>query len=106
MGSWVSYGLGSENRGPAGVRRHDLARPRRRTASRLYDRLWGSGFLPTRYQGVKFRSVGDPGPVSLEPARASRRRIVASILDALQTINEDKLEDFGDPGDLDAHRAI
>ena len=26
----------------------------------LYDRLWGSGFLPTRYQGVKFRSVGDP----------------------------------------------
>ena len=60
IGAWVAYGLGSEN--------HDLpafvvmisqgtGNPNDQP---LYDRLWGSGFLPTTYQGVKFRSVGDP----------------------------------------------
>ena len=46
-------------RGPACLRRDDLARADSGDQP-LYDRLWGSGFLPTRYQGVKFRSGGDP----------------------------------------------
>ena len=59
IGAWASYGLGSEN--------HDLpayvvltsfgsGRP---DDQPLYDRLWGSGFLPTVHQGVKFRNQGD-----------------------------------------------
>ena len=44
----------------------------------LYDRLWGSGFLPSRYQGVKFRSVGDPVLYLSNPPGfdADRRRVI------------------------------
>src|SRR5262249_27450344 len=60
IGSWVAYGLGSDNDDlPAFVAMisQGSGNP---TDQPLYDRLWGSGFLPTRYQGVKFRSIGDP----------------------------------------------
>src|SRR3712207_5005126 len=62
----------------------------------LYDRLWGSGFLPTQYQGVKFRSVGDPVLYLSNPQgfSAANRRV---YLDALKSLNEDKLSEFGDP---------
>jgi len=57
MGSWISYGLGAETQDlPAFcvmISNSGGGQP-------LYDRLWGSGFLPSRYQGVKFRSSGDP----------------------------------------------
>jgi hypothetical protein len=57
MGSWVAYGLGSENTDlPAFV----VLLSRGRTDQPLYDRLWGSGFLPTRYQGVKLRGGKEP----------------------------------------------
>jgi hypothetical protein len=62
----------------------------------LYDRLWGSGFLPSRYQGVKFRSVGDPVLYLSNPEgfdAADRRR----FLDALGKINQMNYEGFGDP---------
>src|SRR5439155_935733 len=60
MGSWLAYGLGSENRNlPAFVAlvSQGSGNPNDQP---LYDRLWGSGFLPSKYQGVKFRSAGDP----------------------------------------------
>src|SRR6516164_10881109 len=60
MGAWVSYGLGSENNDlPAFVAlvSQGTGNPNDQP---LYDRLWGSGFLPSRYQGIKFRSTGDP----------------------------------------------
>ena len=59
IGSWLSYGIGSETEDlPAFV---VMISPGSGTGGQpLYDRLWGSGFLPSRYQGVKFRSVGDP----------------------------------------------
>ena len=62
----------------------------------LYDRLWGSGFLPTQYQGVKFRSVGDPVLYLSNPKgfSAENRR---AYLDALAELNRMKLEEFGDP---------
>jgi hypothetical protein len=62
----------------------------------LYDRLWGSGFLPTRYQGVKFRSVGDPVLYLSNPAGlddGTRRR----MLDDLARLNELKLQEYADP---------
>src|SRR5436190_22899037 len=57
MGAWVAYGLGSENQDlPAFV----VLLSRGGTDQPLYDRLWGSGFLPTRYQGVKLRGGKEP----------------------------------------------
>src|SRR6266850_39360 len=60
IGAWLSYGLGSENQDlPAFVAMvsQGTGNPNDQP---LYDRLWGSGFLPTKFQGIKFRSVGDP----------------------------------------------
>src|SRR5262245_22802870 len=60
IGSWLAYGLGSENEDlPAFVVL--VSQGTGNTGDQpLYDRLWGSGFMPSRYQGVKFRSTGDP----------------------------------------------
>ena len=70
MGAWVSYGIGCETEDLPAFVRDDLAR-RGGGGQPLYDRLWGSGFLPSQYQGVKFRSVGRPGAVPVESRRAS-----------------------------------
>ena len=59
IGSWVSYGLGSENQElPAYVvlTSFGTGRP---DDQPLYDRLWSAGFLPSKHQGVKFRNKGD-----------------------------------------------
>jgi hypothetical protein len=92
VGSWLAYGLGTENQDlPAFV-----VMISGRTGQPLYDRLWGSGFLPSRYQGVKFRSQGDPvlylsNPQGLD--QATRRR----MLDDLSELNTQRLADVGDP---------
>lgn len=92
IGSWLSYGLGSLNEDlPAFV-----AMVSGKTGQPLYNRLWGSGFLPTRYQGVKFRSVGDPVLYLSNPAgvdRETRRR----LLDDLSRLNQLQHERFADP---------
>ena len=60
MGSWIDYGLGSENADlPAFVVLISKGKAKA-AAQGLLARLWGSGFLPTRHQGVKLRSKGDP----------------------------------------------
>ena len=96
MGAWVAYGLGSENRDlPAFVVL--ISQGTGNPADQpLYDRLWGSGFLPTRYQGVKFRSTGDPVLYLTNPEGINdptRRR----ILDDLSRLNQMRLEETGDP---------
>jgi hypothetical protein len=95
MGSWVQYGIGCETEDlPAFV---VMISPGQGGGGQpLYDRLWGSGFLPTQFQGVKFRSVGDPVLYLSNPQGfpAQNRRI---YLDALKAINEDKLAEYGDP---------
>jgi hypothetical protein len=96
IGSWVSYGLGSENQDlPAFVAMISQGSGNRADQP-LYDRLWGSGFLPTTYQGIKFRSVGDPvlylsNPPGVSPA--SRRR----TLDDLSRLDALNHREFGDP---------
>jgi hypothetical protein len=96
MGSWLAYGLGSENHNlPAFVALVSLGSGNPNDQP-LYDRLWGSGFLPSRYQGVKLRSAGEPvlfltNPPGVDPA--TRRR----ILDDLAKLNEAKLKEIGDP---------
>ena len=96
IGAWLSYGLGSENKDlPAFIVM--TSNPTGRPGDQpLYDRLWGSGFLPTSYQGVKFRSAGEPVLHLSNPEGLSgqgRRR----FLDDLGKLNQMKLQDFGDP---------
>ena len=65
-------------------------------AQPLYDRLWGSGFLASKYQGVKFRSQGDPVLYLNDPAaggNASRR----AMLDSLAKLNHLREQEIGDP---------
>jgi len=96
IGSWLAYGLGSENRDlPAFVVMISQGSGNPNDQP-LYDRLWGSGFLPSKFQGVKFRSVGDPvlylsNPDGLD--QSARRR----FLDDLGELNRFKLEEAGDP---------
>ncbi|HMF14285.1 MAG TPA: DUF1501 domain-containing protein, partial [Gemmataceae bacterium] len=95
MGAWLSYGLGNVNENlPAFVVM--ISEGFNKADQPLYDRLWGSGFLPSKYQGVKLRSVGDPvlhlsNPDGLNGA--VRRR----MLDDLAKLNRLKLDDTGDP---------
>ena len=95
MGSWMSYGLGSENANlPAFVAL--TSNGRAKAGQPLYDRLWGAGFLPGRFQGVKFRSQGNPILDLYNPAgvsRAQRRR----MLNALGKLNREQAERFNDP---------
>jgi len=92
IGSWLSYGLGSENKDlPAFI-----ALISGNGGQPLYDRLWGSGFLPSKYQGVKFRSTKDPvlylsNPEGVDPQ--TRRR----MLDDTARLNELRFKKFGDP---------
>jgi len=76
MGAWLSYGLGTLNRDlPTFVVMVSTSGSKQP----LYDRLWGTGFLPTQHQGVKLRSASDPVLYLGDPAgidRATRRRML------------------------------
>ena len=91
IGSWVSYGLGTENRDlPSYVVLITGS------VAGAGNSLWGSGFLPTLHQGVEFRSQGDPvlflsNPMGITPG--SRRDIV----DGINFLNRTALADVGDP---------
>ena len=92
FGSWISHGLGSDN--------DDLPTFVVMTSGTggqpLYDRLWGTGFLPTHHQGVKFRRSSDPVLFLSNPPgidSATRR----GMLDDLRLLNELKLKRVGDP---------
>ncbi|MDZ4860168.1 MAG: DUF1501 domain-containing protein, partial [Candidatus Hydrogenedentes bacterium] len=96
LGAWLSYGLGSENADLPGfivmTSRSDMVRP----AQALFDRLWGAGFLPSEYQGVKFRSGGDPVLYLSNPPgidSETRRR----MLDGIAELNQKQLAAYQDP---------
>ncbi len=96
IGAWLSYGLGSEAENlPAFV----VMTPRwsaKRDAQALYQRLWGSGFLPSRHQGVALRAQGDPVLYLSNPPgvdSVARRH----MLDSLKALNESNFERSGDP---------
>lgn len=96
FGTWASYGLGAESEDlPAFVvmisKGSGLP-----NAQGLLDRLWGNGFLPSRHQGVKLRSAGDPVLYLSDPAGITRpmRR---DMLDGVAALNRQLLSDLGDP---------
>lgn len=96
MGSWLSYGLGSENEDLPSFVAMVSRGSGRPNCQPLYDRLWGSGFLPTEYAGVKFMSVGEPVLYLKNPAgmdRSQRR----TWLDRLAEANASHHAVQGDP---------
>ncbi len=96
LGAWVAYGLGSLNRDlPSFIVM--LSRGTGRAAGQpLYDRLWGSGFLPGKYQGVKLRSGADPVLYLANPAGCSTA-LRRDMLDDLRALNQEKYAAVGDP---------
>ena len=96
LGAWVSYGLGSDNENlPTYVVLHSRVTSGK-VDQALFSRLWGTGFLPSEYQGVSLRSSGDPVLYLNDPHgvdRATRRH----MLDDLAQLNEMQLQHFGDP---------
>ncbi len=95
IGSWVSYGLGSENRNLPDylVMISKMQRP---SDQPLYDHYWGSGFLPSRFQGVKLRNARDPVLYLRDPDGISRE-LRRGMLDGLAQLNQKHLAETGDP---------
>jgi hypothetical protein len=96
MGAWIDYGLGSENQNlPAFVVLNSL--PGNGMPDQgLLARLWGAGFLPSKYQGVQFRSAGDPVLHLSNPAGMTRERR-RTLLDGLADLNKQTYQRVGDP---------
>ena len=93
MGAWMNYGLGTENENmPAFV----VMVTKGKGGQPLVSRLWGAGFLPSRYQGVRFRSDKNPVLYLNNPngiSESGRRQ----MLDSLRTLHEEKLKEGFDP---------
>ena len=92
LGSWVTYGLGTENQDlpgfvvlSSGGKFPDAGKS-----------VWGSGFLPSVYQGVQCRSEGDPVLFLDDPAGMDRGLRKASI-DAINAVNQQEFEEYHDP---------
>jgi hypothetical protein len=96
LGSWLSYGLGSEsNELPSFVVLTPVWKSNT-AAQALFTRMWSSGFLPTQHTGVALRSVGDPVLYLQNPdgVAASNRR---AMLDTLGKLNHHHFEQYRDP---------
>ena len=96
LGSWLSYGLGSMNENLPSFVVLTSTWSGRQQAQALYNRLWGSGFLASKYAGVSLRSKGDPVLFLSNPPGVSsklRRR----MLDTLAEINQNEFNAIGDP---------
>src|SRR5256885_4143592 len=96
MGAWLTYGLGSTSENlPSYVVM--TSRDKEASCGQIfYDYYWGSGFLPSKHQGVRFRPTGDPvlylsNPPGVSPA------VRRGLLDDLAELNELKSKENGDP---------
>ena len=99
LGSWLSYGLGSMNQNLPSFVVLTSSWTGRQEAQALYSRLWGNGFLPSKHQGVRLRSKGDPVLYLSNPngvSSSTRRR----MLDSLARLNQRQLDEVGDPETL------
>lgn len=95
MGSWLLYGIGSECENLPGFivlsskGGHNLPQP-------LSSRQWHSGFLPSKYQGVRFRSTGDSVPYVRNPAGITDGR-QRDVLDAVRSLNQIQAQQSYEP---------
>lgn len=92
MGSWVTYGLGSENQNLPGY----VVLTSGGSFPDAGKSVWGSGFLPSVYQGVQCRSEGDPVLFIKDPDGMSRDLRKASI-EAINKANEQQYQEYNDP---------
>jgi len=92
MGSWVTYGLGTENQNLPGF----VVLTSGGTFPDAGKSIWGSGFLPSVYQGVQCRSEGDPVLFIKDPEGMDRDLRKASI-EAINQVNEEAYKEFRDP---------
>ncbi len=95
FGSWVTYGLGTANEDLPGF----IVLVSGESAPSGGKSLWGSGFLPSNYQGVEFRSQGDPVLYVNNPKGVSRE-VRRRTLDAIGDLNRREYEEVGDPNVL------
>ena len=96
IGSWLAYGLGSESNDLPAFVVFTPQFPSSGNAQALFTRMWSSGFLPTRFNGVALRGSGDPVLYLRNPegvGETDRR----TMLDALNKLNQRGFEKFGDP---------
>ncbi len=96
LGSWISYGLGSESSDLPAFVVFTPSFPKESQAQALFTRMWSSGFLPTKYDGVALRGSGDPVLYVKNPPGVTRgdRR---AMLDALGNLNQRHFERLADP---------
>ena len=97
MGSWLSYGLGSLNKDlpdfvviPSAFWRGKV------NVQALYARLWGSGFLPSKFQGTSFQTTGDP-VLFLSNPKGVDSQVRRRMLDSLAKLNKKHHAEIGDP---------
>ncbi|MCE9611537.1 MAG: DUF1501 domain-containing protein [Chthoniobacter sp.] len=96
IGSWLAYGLGSENNDLPAFVVLTPRFPQNSNGQALFSRMWGSGFLPTKYSGVTLRNAGDPVLYLPNPDGISTQQR-RTMLDALNELNQRKAAQIGDP---------
>src|SRR5678815_5301402 len=96
IGSWCTYGLGSETQELPGFVVMTSRDKEASCGQIFYDFYWGAGFLPSKFQGVRFRGSGDPVLYLSNPEGMSGQ-MRRGLLDDIAKLNEMKLRDFGDP---------
>ena len=96
LGSWLAYGLGSESNDLPAFIVLTPSWSAKAAAQALFTRMWSSGFLPTRFNGVALRSGGDPVLYLPNPPGVTRddRR---AMLDSLASLNQHRFNQLGDP---------
>ena len=94
MGSWINYGLGSENNDLPGF--VVLTSVGGGQSQPIAARQWHSGFLPSRFQGVRFRSQGDPVLYVNNPSGVNRKQ-QGAIVKTIQGLNQIAYKEFFDP---------
>ena len=95
IGSWLSYGLGSENENLPSFTVLLSRGSGRPNGQPLYTRLWGNGFLHSLHQGVQFRAAKDP-VLYLNDPKGISKETKRTILDNLAELNEKQYKEFGD----------
>ncbi|MEO0414353.1 MAG: DUF1501 domain-containing protein [Verrucomicrobiota bacterium] len=94
MGSWLAYGLGNLSANlPSYVVMISVGQ---KPGQALYARLWGSGFLPSKYQGVQFRSGNDP-VLYLNNPKGIDSELRRKMLDSVGSLNQQRFQTMGDP---------
>lgn len=96
MGSWISYGLGSDNENLPAFSVLISRGTGQPFDQPLYSRLWGSGFLPSLHQGVQFRAGKDP-VLNLQDPEGLSKMDRRKMLSTLEGLNHMQLEEYGDP---------